>query len=117
MEANSVKIIGIKIWGRWFNDFFVLFRVLAIDYIITRLQISLVAARQDLKVLRLLGAVKFIYIPGALRDKYLVKLELTKTLTGFFQEELRPWLDQALERICAIQSITNAIASGGRLLL
>jgi DNA-binding transcriptional regulator GbsR (MarR family) len=117
LEADSVKLIGIKNCLREFNDFFGLFRVLAIDYIITRLQISLVAARQGLKVLRLPGAVKCIYIPGALRDKYLVKLELTKTLTGFFQEELRPWLDQALERICAIQSITNAIASGGRSLL
>lgn len=75
------------------------------------------AARQGLKVLRLAGAVKFIYIPGALRDKYFVKLELTKILTGFFQEDLKPWLDQALERICAIQSITNAIASGGSSLL
>jgi len=97
--------------------FFVLFRVLAIDNFMMRLQISLVAARHGLNVLRLPSAVKFIYIPSALRDKYLVKLELTKTLTGFFQEELRPWLDQALERICAIQSITNAIASGGSSLL
>lgn len=99
------------------STFFVLFRVLAIDYIITRWQISLVAARQGLNVLRLLGAVKFIYIPGALRDKYLVKLEFTKILTGFFQEDLRLCLDQALERIRAIPSITNAMASGGRSLL
>ena len=49
--------------------FFVLFRVLAIDNFVMRLKISLVAARQGLKVLRLLGAVKFIYISGALRDK------------------------------------------------
>ena len=87
--------------------------MLAIDNIIMRLQISLVAARQGLKVLRLAGAVKFIYIPGALGDKYLVKLELTKILTGFFQEDLKPWLDQALERLRTIQSIERAMACGG----
>ena len=87
--------------------------MLAIDNIIMRLQISLVAARQGLKVLRLAGAVKFIYIPGSLRDKYLVKLELTKILTGFFQEELKRWLDQALEGIRTIQSIAIAMACGG----
>ena len=118
LETDSVKLIGIKkmLW-KLYRLLFISFRVLAMYNIIMRMQISLVATGQGLKVLRWGGAVKFIRIPGALRDKYLGKLELTKKLTAFFQEGLKSWLDQALERICAIQSITNAMASGGRSLL
>ncbi len=112
MEADSVKLIGIKSCVREFIDFFVLFRVLAIDKIIMRLQISLVPASQALKVLRSVGAVNFIYIPGALRDKYSLESKITKILMAAVQEELKPWLDQALERIRTIQSIANAMACG-----
>lgn len=102
------KLIGLqKSVGEIYGLLFVSSRALAMDDIVRRLGISLGAASQGLKVLRSVGAVKSVYMPGDRRDYYVADLELSKFASAFIQEELKPRLDRALERIGTMQNLAN----------
>jgi DNA-binding transcriptional regulator GbsR (MarR family) len=104
------KLIGLqKSVGEIYGLLFVSSRALAMDDIMTRLGISLGAASQGLKVLRSAGALKAVYMPGDRRDHYVADLELSKFATAFIQEELKPRLDRALERIGTMESLANEL--------
>ena len=102
------KLIGLqKSVGEIYGLLFVSSRALAMDDIVRRLGISLGAASQGLKVLRSVGAVKSVYMPGDRRDHYVADLELSKFASAFIKEELKPRLDRALERIGTMQNLAN----------
>jgi polysaccharide export outer membrane protein len=66
-----------------------------LDDIMTLLGISLGAVSQELKVLRSVGAVKSVYMPGDRWDHYLVDLELSKFATAKERlERLKPSLER-----------------------
>jgi DNA-binding transcriptional regulator GbsR (MarR family) len=48
-------------------------------------------------------------MPGDRRDHYVADLELSKFATAFIQEELKPRLDRALERIGTMESLANEL--------
>ena len=109
------KLIGLqKSVGEIYGLLFVSSRALAMDDIVRRLGISLGAASQGLKVLRSVGAVKSVYMPGDRRDYYVADLELSKFATAFIQEELKPRLDRALERIGTMETLASGMESGDR---
>jgi DNA-binding transcriptional regulator GbsR (MarR family) len=80
-------------------------RPLAGDEIVSRLDISLGAASQGLKLPRGLGAVNAVYPPGPRRGHLAADLELTGFASVFFKEELRPRLERELERTDHIESL------------
>jgi HTH-type transcriptional regulator, glycine betaine synthesis regulator len=97
---NFLRMLGLqKSVGEIYGLLFVSPRPLAMDEIANRLDISLGAASQGLKLLRGLGAVKAVYSPGARRDHFAADLELSRFAGVFIREELRPRLERALERI------------------
>ena len=109
------KLIGLqKSVGEIYGLLFVSSRALAMDDIVRRLGISLGAASQGLKVLRSVGAVKSVYMPGDRRDHYVADLELSKFASAFIQEELKPRLDRALERIGTMETLASGMESGDR---
>jgi DNA-binding transcriptional regulator GbsR (MarR family) len=117
MEVESIelfigffKLIGLqKSVGEIYGLLFVSSRALPMDEIIERLGISLGAASQGLKVLRGVGAVKTVYMPGDRRDHYAPDLELSKFATAFINEELQPRLDRALERIGTMETLASEL--------
>jgi DNA-binding transcriptional regulator GbsR (MarR family) len=117
MEVESIelfigffKLIGLqKSVGEIYGLLFVSSRALPMDEIIERLGISLGAASQGLKVLRGVGAVKTVYMPGDRRDHYAADLELSKFATAFIKEELQPRLDRALERIGTMETLASEL--------
>lgn len=109
------KLIGLqKSVGEIYGLLFVSSRALAMDDIVRRLGISLGAASQGLKVLRSVGAVKSVYMPGDRRDHYVADLELSKFASAFIKEELKPRLDRALERIGTMETLASGMESGDR---
>jgi DNA-binding transcriptional regulator GbsR (MarR family) len=109
MFIGFFKLIGLqKSIGEIYGLLFVSPRALAMEEVVERLGISLGAASQGLKVLRGVGAVKTVYMPGDRRDHFVADLELSKFATAFIKEELQPRLDRALERIDAM----DALAAG-----
>ena len=106
MFINFLRIIGLqKSIGEIYGLLFVSAKPLAMDDIMNRLDISLGAASQGLKLLRGLGAVKAVYSPGDRRDHFAADLELSKFATVFIKEELRPRVERALERIQHMESL------------
>jgi DNA-binding transcriptional regulator GbsR (MarR family) len=106
MFIGFFKLIGLqKSIGEIYGLLFVSPRALAMEEVVERLGISLGAASQGLKVLRGVGAVKTVYMPGDRRDHFLADLELSKFATAFIKEELQPRLDRALERIDAMEAL------------
>jgi HTH-type transcriptional regulator, glycine betaine synthesis regulator len=106
MFINFLRIIGLqKSIGEIYGLLFVSTKPIAMDDIMNRLDISLGAASQGLKLLRSLGAVRTVYSPGARRDYFAADLELSKFATVFIKEELGPRIERALERIRHMESL------------
>lgn len=100
MFINFLKLMGLpKSVGEIYGLLFVAPKPLAMDEIIDRLDISLGAASQGLKLLRSFGAVRVVYERGNRRDHYVADLELSRFATVFIKEELQPRMEMASERI------------------
>jgi HTH-type transcriptional regulator, glycine betaine synthesis regulator len=115
MFINFLRIIGLqKSIGEIYGLLFVSAKPLSMDDIMNRLDISLGAASQGLKLLRSVGAVKAIYSPGVRRDHFAADLELSKFATVFIKEELRPRVERALERIQHMESLLAEMPANER---
>lgn len=100
MFINFLRLIGLpKSVGEIYGLLFVAPQPMAMDEIMGRLNISLGAASQGLKLLRSFGAVRVTYQPGDRRDHYVADLELSKFATAFIKDELQPRMETARERI------------------
>lgn len=100
MFINFLRLIGLpKSVGEIYGLLFVAPKPLAMDDIMERLNISLGAASQGLKLLRSFGAVRVVYERGERRDHYVADLELSRFATVFIKEELQPRMETARQRI------------------
>lgn len=100
MFINFLRLMGLpKSVGEIYGLLFVAPRPMAMDEIMGRLNISLGAASQGLKLLRSFGAVRVVYERGDRRDHYVADLELSRFATAFIKDELQPRMDMAAERI------------------
>ena len=108
MFIGFFKLIGLpKSVGEIYGLLFVSKEPLAMDRIMAKLGLSLGAASQGLKVLRSVGAVKSVYVPGARKDHYAADLELSRFATGFIREELQPRITQSKERIARMRELAE----------
>ena len=108
MFIGFFKLIGLpKSVGEIYGLLFVSREPLAMDRIMAKLGLSLGAASQGLKVLRSVGAVKPVYVPGARKDHYAADLELSRFATGFIKEELQPRITQSKERIARMRELSE----------
>jgi DNA-binding transcriptional regulator GbsR (MarR family) len=108
MFISFLKLIGLpKSVGEIYGLLFVATHPLSMDELMEKLQISLGAASQGLKLLRSVGAVKVVYAPGERRDHYVADLELSKFATAFIKEEMKPRLERALQRIERMEGLAK----------
>jgi HTH-type transcriptional regulator, glycine betaine synthesis regulator len=115
MFINFLKLIGLpKSIGEIYGLLFVAPRPLAAEEIIQRLGISTGAASQGLKLLRGLGAVKAVYSPGDRRDHFVADLELSKFATVFIDDELKPRMERAMERIQRMEALLPGLEASDR---
>lgn len=112
---NFLRLIGLpKSVGEIYGLLFVAPKPMAMDQIMARLDISLGAASQGLKLLRSFGAVRVAYVPGDRRDHYVADLELSRFATVFIKEELQPRMERAAERIERMESELLSLPAGER---
>lgn len=115
MFINFLRLIGLpKSVGEIYGLLFVSPRPMAMDQIMGRLDISLGAASQGLKLLRSLGAVRVVYERGDRRDHYVADLELSRFATVFIKEELQPRMETASERIRRMEQSLASLPSKER---
>lgn len=110
MFINFLRLIGLpKSVGEIYGLLFVAPKPLAMDEIMERLDISLGAASQGLKLLRSFGAVRVVYERGDRRDHYVADLELSRFATAFIKDELQPRMDMASERIRRMEAALSEL--------
>jgi DNA-binding transcriptional regulator GbsR (MarR family) len=110
MFINFLRLIGLpKSVGEIYGLLFVAPRPMAMDEIMGRLDISLGAASQGLKLLRSFGAVRVVYERGDRRDHYVADLELSRFATAFIQDELQPRIDMAAERVKRMEAALSRL--------
>jgi DNA-binding transcriptional regulator GbsR (MarR family) len=115
MFINFLRLIGLpKSVGEIYGLLFVAPQPMAMDDIMDRLDISLGAASQGLKLLRSFGAVRVVYERGERRDHYVADLELSRFATVFIKEELQPRMDMAAERIKRMEQALAALPAKER---
>lgn len=115
MFINFLKLIGLpKSVGEIYGLLFVSSRPLPMEELMARLQISLGAASQGLKLLRSFGAVKVVYSPGDRRDHYVADLELSRFATAFIRDELKPRMERALERVERMEALAKEMPAEER---
>ena len=78
------------------------------DDLIERLGMSKGSASQGLKVLRTLGAIKTVYIPGDRRGHYQAELNVRKIISGFMRQQVAPNLAEAHERLERIDELLKS---------
>ena len=115
MFINFLRLLGLpKSVGEIYGLLFVAPEPMAMDEIMERLDISLGAASQGLKLLRSFGAVRVVYERGERRDHYVADLELSRFATVFIKEELQPRMDMAAERIKRMEQALSALPAKER---
>ena len=112
---NFLRLIGLpKSVGEIYGLLFVAPQPMAMDEIMERLDISLGAASQGLKLLRSFGAVRVVYERGDRRDHYVADLELSRFATAFIKDELQPRIDMAAERLRRMEEALSRLPSKER---
>jgi DNA-binding transcriptional regulator GbsR (MarR family) len=115
MFINFLRLLGWpKSVGEIYGLLFVSARPLAMDDIMSRLDMSLGAASQGLKLLREFGAVRTVYMPGARKDHYIASGELSRFATSYIEEELLPRLRTAQERIKRMERMMESMPEADR---
>lgn len=100
---SFVQLLGLpKSVGEIYGLLFVAPDPIPMDTVIARLKISKGSASQGLAVLRNLGAVEQVYVPGDRRDHYRPDFNVQRIAGRFFRDKLEPRLesgDARLERM------------------
>jgi DNA-binding transcriptional regulator GbsR (MarR family) len=81
---------------------------LTADDLIERLGVSKGSASQGLKVLRTLGAIKTVYMPGDRRAHFQAELNVRKIISGFMRQQVAPNLAEAHERLERIDELLKS---------
>lgn len=87
---------------------------MAMDELMSRLDISKGSTSQGLKLLRGIGAVKATYVPGDRRDHYQAETELRDLVAGFIREQVQPELKMGVQRIEKIRACYEAMPNNQR---
>lgn len=112
MFINFLRLIGLpKSVGEIYGLLFMAPKPMAMDEIMERLEISLGAASQGLKLLRSFGAVRVVYERGERRDHYVADLELSKFATAFIKDELQPRMQMGAERVRRMEAALEGLSA------
>lgn len=110
MFINFLRLIGLpKSVGEIYGLLFMAPKPMAMDDIMERLEISLGAASQGLKLLRSFGAVRVVYERGDRRDHYVADLELSRFATAFIKDELQPRMQMGSDRVKRMEEAMDGL--------
>ncbi|MAS95526.1 MAG: hypothetical protein CMO55_20185 [Verrucomicrobiales bacterium] len=108
--VSLVQLFGLpKSIGQIYGLLFVSKAPLAMDDIMSRLGISKGSASQGLSLLKSLGAVTSIEIPGERRDHYEADLNVSRIVNHFVENRLQDRLDHAETRIKSMVKLARGI--------
>ena len=94
--------------GELYGMLFISPEPMCTEDLIDGLGISKGSASQGLKLLRTLGAIKTVYMPGDRRGHYQAELNVRRILSGFMRQQVAPNLADATERLGRIDDLLKS---------
>ncbi len=85
--------------GELYGVLFIAPEPLPMEDLIRRLRLSKGSASQGLTLLRSIGAVRTVYVPGDRRNHYVAETELRRLAAGFMKEQVAPHFEQGRDRL------------------
>jgi DNA-binding transcriptional regulator GbsR (MarR family) len=101
-------------YGEIYGLLFISDRSLAMEEIISSLEISKGTASQGLKVLSEIGAVRRTKESGVRRHSYVAELELKRLISGFLRERFNPSLENGARRLQMLKRSTKNLPPDSR---
>jgi DNA-binding transcriptional regulator GbsR (MarR family) len=96
--------------GELYGILFISPEPMCIEDLMRKLRISKGSTSQGLKILRSFGAVNTTYVPGDRRDFFTAESALRKIVSGFVNEQIRPYLENGKERMARLEDLAQAEA-------
>jgi HTH-type transcriptional regulator, glycine betaine synthesis regulator len=110
---SFVQVLGLpKSVGEIYGLLFAAPQAISMDTVIARLRISKGSASQGLAVLRNLGAVEQVYVPGDRRDHYRPDFDLHRIVGRFFRDKLEPRLQSGMARLERMEDVAGGSGDG-----
>lgn len=111
--VSFVQVFGLpRSIGQIYGFLFVSPEPLPMDEIVSRLGISRGGASQGLALLRSLGAVTSRPVPHDRREHFQADLNVSRIVTHFFENRLRPRLDHGERRLGRMLALARAARTG-----
>lgn len=113
--VSFVQVFGLpRSIGQIYGLLFVSARPLPMDLVVTRLGISKGSASQGLSLLKSLGAVTSHPVPDDRREHFQADLNVSRIVTHFFENRLRPRLENGEHRLSTMLELVKRVpvASG-----
>lgn len=108
--VSFVQVFGLpRSIGQIYGLLFVSARPLPMDEVVTRLGISKGSASQGLALLRSLGAVTSRPVPEDRREHFQADLNVSRIVTHFFENRLRPRLDHGEHRLSTMLDLVRSL--------
>lgn len=108
--VRAANLIGLpRSVGEIYGCLFCAQKPTSFDALMSRLKISKGSVSQGLKVLRQLGAVKVLYIPGSRKDHYVAEFSMKQLVHGFIRDQLKPHLESGTGRLAEVEILIDQI--------
>ncbi len=108
--VSFVQVFGLpRSIGQIYGLLFVSARPLPMDEVVTRLGISKGSASQGLSLLRSLGAVTSYPVPDDRREHFKADLNVSRIVTHFFENRLRPRLENGEHRLSTMLEMAKGL--------
>ncbi len=106
--VRGVQLVGLpKSIGEIYGYLFISPEPVSMDKIKSKLNISVGSASQGLRQLKSFRAIKATYVAGERKDYYVAETEFRKLIYGFFNEEIKPQVDELEQRLIHIKPMVD----------
>ncbi|MEM1297187.1 MAG: hypothetical protein AAGH89_17615 [Verrucomicrobiota bacterium] len=106
--VNAAKLLALpKSVAEIYGLLFISPEPRSLDDLVTKLQMSKGSGSQGVRLLRAMGAIQSVYVPGSRCDHFTAVTELRKLVSGDFRGQVQEHLDNGdvrLQRICEAAS-------------
>tara|TARA_R110002096_G_scaffold91625_8_gene207283 strand:+ start:2142 stop:2588 length:447 start_codon:yes stop_codon:yes gene_type:complete len=110
--VNAAKLLALpKSVAEIYGLLFISPEPCSLDDLVTKLRMSKGSGSQGIRLLRTMGAIQSVYVPGSRCDHFAAVTELRKLVSGYFRGQVQEHLDNGDVRLQRITEAANEDSS------